>query len=182
MKSPILLFAIVTSLFGQGPVKVTKVPAPDKALIFEVTLPATLDAVWAAFTTSEGLSTWLTPGAVVDLREGGEWTAHFPGGGTGGGTILSFAPKKKLVMSAMAPETFPHVRAERTTATWEFAAMDAGTTRLTLKQTGWKEGAEWDKAYDYLAAGNAQLFNTLLRRFEKGPIDWAKEWGQPAKQ
>ena len=71
--------------------------AADKALVLEVTVPAPLGAVWQAFTTSEGLSTWLTPGAVVDLREGGEWTAHFPGGSTGGGTILSFVPEKELV-------------------------------------------------------------------------------------
>ena len=58
--------------------------AAEKVLMLEVTVPAQLPEVWKAFTTSEGLSTWLTPGAVVDLREGGEWTAHFPGGSTGG--------------------------------------------------------------------------------------------------
>jgi hypothetical protein len=51
-----------------------------------------------------------------------------------------------------------------------------------LKQTGWKQGEEWDKAYEYLASGNAQLLATLQRRFEQGPIDWAKEWGPQAKQ
>ena len=61
-------------------------------------------------------------------------------------------------------------------------AVDASTTRVTLKQTGWKQGEEWDKAYEYLASGNAQLLATLQRRFEEGPIDWAKEWGPPAKQ
>ena len=110
MKYSILSLVLAVSALGQGPVKVTKVPAPAKALIFEVNVPATVDAVWTAFTKSEALSTWLTPGAVVNLRQGGEWTAHFPGGGTGGGTILSFTPKHTLVMSAMAPETFPHVR------------------------------------------------------------------------
>jgi hypothetical protein len=29
----------------------------------------------------------------------------------------------------------------------------------------------------YLARGNAQLLETLHRRFVSGPIDWAKEWG-----
>src|SRR3954447_20549452 len=113
MKTALLSLVSAATLFGQGSVKVTKVSMP-KALIFEVNVPATIDAVWTSFTTSEGLSTWLTPGAVVDLRKGGEWTAHFPGGGTGGGTILSFTPSQKLMMSAMAPPTFPHVRRERT--------------------------------------------------------------------
>ncbi len=80
-------------------------------------------------------------------------------------------------MSAMAPEAFPHVRADRTTARWEFKAVDKGSTLVRLTQTGWKEGAEWDKAYDYLASGNAELLETLNRRFVSGPLDWAKEWG-----
>jgi uncharacterized protein YndB with AHSA1/START domain len=179
MKVIIILVAITSSVLAQGPVKVTRTPAPNKALVFEVKVPASPEAVWEAFTTSTGLSTWLTPAAVVDLRKGGEWTAHFPGGSTGGGTILSFQPKTELVMSAMAPDAFPHVRAERTTAAWRFRA-EGGSTIVTLKQTGWKEGAEWDKAYEYLAAGNAQLLETLQRRFINGPLDWAKEWG-PAK-
>jgi|SRR5438874_4083319 len=163
---PAIVLLLAAAAFAQGPVKTTKVPAPNKALVFEVKIPATLDAVWEAFTTSAGLSTWLTPGAVVDLRPGGEWTAHFPGGSTGGGTILRFTPKKQVVMSAMAPDTFPHVRAERTTADWEFRADGAATT-VKLTQTGWKEGAEWDKAYDYLAEGNAQLLEAFQQRFMK---------------
>jgi hypothetical protein len=32
-------------------------------------------------------------------------------------------------------------------------------------------------AYEYLAQGNAELLETLRRRFVSGPIDWAKELG-----
>ena len=172
----LLVTILLTSAlaFSQSPVQVTRVPAPRKALIFEVTIPAPLDEVWKAFTTSDGLSTWLTPGAVVDLRNGGEWTAHFPGGKTGGGTIVSFKPKREIVMSAMAPEGFPHVRAERTRALFEFKAVDKGSTLVRLTQTGWKEGEEWVKAYEYLTVGNAQLLATLHHRFVSGPIDWTK--------
>jgi uncharacterized protein YndB with AHSA1/START domain len=174
------LLAVVAVAWGQGPVSVVKRAAPDKALVFELTIPATRAEVWKAFTTSEGLSTWLTPGAVVDLRKGGGWTAHFPGGSTGGGTILSFVPEQEITMAAMAPEQFPTVRAERTNARFEFLAKGTSTV-VRLTQTGWKSGEEWDKAYDYLARGNAQMLETLLRRFVSGPIDWAKEWGIPAK-
>jgi uncharacterized protein YndB with AHSA1/START domain len=168
-----ILYLLVASsiALAQSPVKVVKQPAPDKALIFEVTIPASRAAVWQAFATSDGLSTWLTPGAVVDLRIGGEWTAHFPGGSTGGGTILSFVPEREMTMSAMAPEQFPTVRVERTTARFEFVAKGESTV-VRLVQTGWKTGAEWDRAYDYLAQGNVQLLETFLRRFVKGPIDW----------
>jgi len=171
------LLAVAGVVLAQSPVKVVKQSTPEKALILEVTVPAARAAVWQAFTTSDGLSTWLTPGAVVVLRVGGEWTAHFPGGKTGGGTILSFVPEKELTLAAMAPERFPTVRGERTTARFQFTA-DGDNTVVRLVQTGWKTGEEWDKAYDYLAVGNAQLLETLRRRFVDGPIDWAKEWGQ----
>jgi uncharacterized protein YndB with AHSA1/START domain len=115
----------------------------------------------------------LTPGAVVDLKEGGEWTAHFPGGSTGGGTILSFVPEKELVLSAMAPDRFPTVRATRTKARFQFEAK-GDSTIVRLTQTGWKEGEEWVKAYEYLTVGNAQLLATLHHRFVNGPIDWTK--------
>jgi uncharacterized protein YndB with AHSA1/START domain len=162
-----------TTACAQGPATPAKTIASDKALVLQVTVPAPLAAVWQAFTTSEGLSTWLTPGAVVDLREGGEWTAHFPGGSTGGGTILSFVPEKELVLSALAPDKFPAVRAARTRARFQFEAR-GDSTIVRLTQTGWREGEEWVMAYEYLTVGNAQLLATLHHRFVSGPIDWSK--------
>jgi uncharacterized protein YndB with AHSA1/START domain len=175
MKKTIFLVLAFTvgSVLAQGPVKPAQATRADQALVIEVMIPAPIGEVWKAFTTSEGLSTWLTPGAVVDLREGGEWTAHFPGGSTGGGTIQSFMPEKELVLSALAPDKFPTVRATRTRAKFSFEAKgDSTVVRLT--QTGWKEGEEWVKAYEYLTVGNAQLLATLHHRFVSGPIDWTK--------
>jgi uncharacterized protein YndB with AHSA1/START domain len=177
MKIAILL-AAAGLVWAQSPTKVVKQSTPEKALIIETTIPAQRAEVWQAFSTSDGLSTWLTPGAVVELRKGGEWTAHFPGGKTGGGTIVSFIPGQEMTLAAMAPEQFPAVRAERTTARFQFIASGESTL-VRLTQTGWKTGDEWDKAYDYLAQGNAQLLDTLRRRFVSGPIDWEKEWGIP---
>jgi uncharacterized protein YndB with AHSA1/START domain len=165
--------APLVTVAAQTPVKPS--PAP-REFVLQIAIPASRADVWHAFTTSEGLSTWLTPGAVVDLRPGGEWTAHFPGGSTGGGTILSFVSEEEIVLSAMAPERFPTVRKDRTTARFRFKA-DGNQTIVTLEQSGWKTGPEWDKAYEYLIAGNAQLLATLHRRFVNGPLDWAKEWG-----
>ena len=155
--------------------------ASGKVLIVGITVPAPRAEVWKAFATSEGLSTWLTPNAVVDLRPGGEWTAHYPGGKTGGGTIVSFVPEKEMVLSAMAPERFPTVRTTRTHVVFRFEER-GNYTLVTLEQTGWQDSAEWDQAYEYLTAGNAQLFANLHRRFVNGPFDWEKEWGAAAKK
>ena len=153
-------------------VAVEKVAAPEKALRFEVIVPAPLDDVWTAFTTKAGLETWLWKETRVDFRPGGEWTVLYTPTATGGGAIVSIEPKTQVVMRALAPEQFPTVRAERTTAVFSFAAVTPQSTRVTLVQTGWKAGAEWDAAYDYLAQGNAQLLTQLHRRFATGPIVW----------
>jgi uncharacterized protein YndB with AHSA1/START domain len=156
-----------------GAVTVTQVSQPDKALLFEVLVPATLHDTWTAFTTVEGMTTWLTPQAKVELQPGGEWLAIWGAGiAPGGGTIIAFEPERSLSIHAMAPEKFPTVRREGTTAVFTFEKVDATTTRVTLRQTGWKEGEEWDKAYAYLTRGNASLMNALRQRFVSGPMDW----------
>jgi uncharacterized protein YndB with AHSA1/START domain len=143
-----------------------------KVLRIEITVPAPRAEVWKVFSTSEGLSTWLAPNSNVDLKPGGEWMVHFPGGSSGGGNIVSFVPGKEIVLSALAPDQFPTVRAERTTARFELEDRGTGTL-VRLTQTGWKDGGEWDRAYEYLTAGNAQLMATLHRRFVSGPIDFS---------
>ena len=147
--------------------------ASEKMLRLEITVPASRAEVWKAFSTSEGLSTWLAPNSNVELKPGGEWMVHFPGGSTGGGTIVSFVPEKEIVLKALAPDQFPTVRAQRTTARFELEDHGKGTL-VRLTQTGWQDGDEWDRAYEYLTAGNAQLMATLHRRFVSGPIYWSK--------
>ena len=127
-------------------------------------MPAERSAVWQAFATTDGLSTWLGQRTRVDLRKGGEWTVYFPNGSTGGGTILSFTPETEIVIAALAPKQFPTVRAERTTARFQLES-NGKSTIVNPVQTGWKTGEEWDRAYDYLAQGNAQLLESLRERF-----------------
>jgi uncharacterized protein YndB with AHSA1/START domain len=174
-----ILLALGPAHFAEAQNAARPTDTAPQRLVIEVEVPAPLPAVWQAFSTSEGLSTWLTPEAVVDLRPGGEWTAHFPGGSTGGGTIVSFVPEKELVIAALAPDKFPHVRAERTRAVFQFEPR-GNSTVVRLTQTGWKSGEEWTRAYEYLVAGNAELLATLHQRFVDGPIDWKKVFGSGA--
>lgn len=182
MKSLCLALALfASSLFAQTATKPAALTSPNsvagtesgKVLVIELAIPAPLPQVWKAFTTSEGLMTWLTPSATVDLRPGGDWICHFPGGSTGGGTIVSVVPQQELVISALAPDKFPNVRAHRTTARFSFKP-DGNSTLVRLTQTGWQDGDEWNRAYEYLAAGNAQLLAMLHHRFVSGPTDWTK--------
>ena len=51
---------------------------------------------------------------------------------------------------------------------------------MRLSQTGWQGGKEWDAAYEYLAAGNAEMLG-MLDRYVAGPTDWEKMTPQAAK-
>jgi len=155
-------------------VTVARIATPEKALRFDVIVPASVDDVWTAFTTSAGLSTWLWRDTRVELRPGGDWLAIYSPTASGGGSVISFVPRKELVLSAMAPEQFPTVRATRTRAVFTFEAAGAKSTHVRLTQTGWKAGKEWDDAYEYLSSGNAQLLDQLYQRFVKGPLAWPK--------
>ena len=170
----VLLTSIVPAQFAWTQATELKPAEPPQQFVIEVEVPAPIREVWHAFTTSEGLSTWLFPNATVDLKPGGDWLVHFPGGNTGGGTIVSFVPERELVISALAPEKFPTVRAQRTRAVFTFEPHGKSTL-VRLTQSGWKSGDEWTKAYEYLLPGNAQLMATLHKRFVEGPVDWGKE-------
>ena len=174
--APLALRAAPGAAGPASPVTVTKIATPEKALRFEVVVPAPRHDVWTAFTTTDGLMTWLWSRVTVDLRVGGDWLAIFPQS-TGGGTIREIVPERKLTIAALAPDKFPAVRAARTTAVFEFVPVTATSTRVTLVQTGWRSGAEWDAAYEYLADGNAELLTQLYQRFVSGPIAWPKTPG-----
>jgi uncharacterized protein YndB with AHSA1/START domain len=143
------VFLAGLSAFGQTSAPVSGDPAvptdATQALVIEMSIPAPLPEVWRAFTTREGLSSWLAPDVSVDLKNGGDWLVMFPGS-TAGGTIVSFVPERELVISALAPDRFPHVRATRTRAVFTFTAMGNNTV-VRLSQTGWHRcrqlGSTW---------------------------------------
>ena len=116
--------------------------------------------------------TWLAPDAKIELRRGGDWLVMFPGAAPGGGKIELVEAPGKIVIHAMAPEKFPEVRSVGTTATFTLTSCGSACTHVRLVQTGWKQGKEWDDAFEYLAGGNAQLLGLLHRRFTSGPLQW----------
>lgn len=89
-------------------------------LITEGIVDAPVEAVWAAWTTNEGLRSWLAPHVSIDFRIGGLIRTNYNAAGVLGdaqtieNTILSFEPGRMLsIKVTKAPENFPFPNAVR---------------------------------------------------------------------
>lgn len=153
---------------------------PERRLGWELVVPAPVSAVWEAWMTAEGIATWSAPAGYVEPWPGGAWEAHFqpdrPKGqrGSDANEILQVVHERALVIRAGAPERFPTVRAEKTTFVLTLTAVGESHTLVHGSQTGWREGPEWEEAFEYLAHANAVWLDWLHQRFTTGPIDWSR--------
>lgn len=167
---PSLLLAAMASLLAQDAERVVKA---------EVIAPASLEQVWQAWTTVEGLKSFFAPACKVDLRVGGAYEMYFnPAGAPGerggeGNAILAIQPQNMLAFTWNAPPSLPNVRRQHTSVVVRFKEIAPGQTKVTLVQSGWGAGEEWDKAFAYFNRAWPEIvLPRLQHRFAKGPIDW----------
>ncbi len=129
----------------------------ERAITKEMTVRAPLDEVWNAWTTVEGLTTFFSNGADIQLRVGGKYELYFDLSaeyglrGAEGCTLLEIKPRERLAFTWNAPPSIPALRNAnvRTKVLVQFADLGDGRVHVTLKQTGIKQGADWDKYYAY---------------------------------
>jgi len=157
-------------------------PDGQRILRHEVTVNASQEEVWQAFTTSEGLRSFAAPIAAIDLRIGGFWEATYNLAGRLGdetnilNQVISYLPMEMLsIRIARTPPGFPHP--EVTKDIWtviQFKALDERQVRVVTSMVGWKPGAEHQAVYDLFQRGNAYTALWLYQRFENGPRKWEK--------
>lgn len=155
--------------------------AAERALDKTVTVPAGVDAVWQAWTTTEGITSFFAPGAEIEPRVGGAFHVYMDPGAEPGEKgaddmrILAIQPKRMISFDWNAPPSLPQARQQRTFVVVRLHPVDATSTRVTLHHTGWGDGGEWDQAYAYFDRAWDQVLAGLKTRFESGPKDW-KPW------
>lgn len=69
----------------------------------------------------------------------------------------------------------PEVRNGGTWVVVQLQAVDDRRTHVVIEHLGWKQGAEWDRAYPHFTRGWNALMRRLQRRFAEGPTDWTRE-------
>jgi uncharacterized protein YndB with AHSA1/START domain len=146
-------------------------------------VPAPRDDVWTAWTTRDGVTAWFAPHADVEPRPGGAYELYFlsdaPLGARGseGCVVLAMEPPERFSFSWNFPPHMPSIRNARTRVDvrLEAPAGGAGPTRVTMRQSGWRAGEDWDAGYDYFDRAWGVVLDRLRRRFADGPIDWTVE-------
>jgi uncharacterized protein YndB with AHSA1/START domain len=155
--------------------------AEERALSKQVVVKAPLEAVWNAWTTTEGVKTFFAPDGLVDARPDGPFQIYInpyaqPGmKGADDMRVLGVQDRKMISYTWNAPPSLPEVRAQRTVVIVRFKAVGENETQVTMTHLGWGDGGEWDKAYAYFDKAWDSVLAGLQQRFVSGPRDWT-EW------
>jgi len=151
----------------------------DKILRKEIIVPASLKEVWDAWTTIEGVRTFFSSDAKIELAVGGPYEIYFilenPYGlkGSEDCKILSYLPMEMLSFEWNAPPEFGELRGQHTVVVLQFQEIEPGKVKVILSHLGWGKGEDWDKLYNYFDRAWSYVLNNLKKRFVEGPIDWS---------
>ena len=137
--------------------------------------------VWTAWTTTEGITSFLAPKANIKLETHGPYEVFFdpeaPLGfrGTEGCKIIGLDTGKMLSSEWKAPPDFPNVRRQKMRVDIYFERVLA-LTRVRVAHSGWREGEEWDATYEFFDRTWDLDLARMQHRFSSGPIDWRKPY------
>ncbi len=155
--------------------------AEERRLFKEVLVHAPVDAVFAAWSTSDGVKSFFAPDADIDARPDGAYRVFFdpygePGlKGADDMRVLAVQAPTMISFTWNAPPHLPLARAQRTAVIVRLRPEPNDLTRVTLTHVGWGEGGEWDEAYAYFDKAWDGVLANLRKRFDEGkPIDWTE--------
>lgn len=153
----------------------------DKILRKEIIIPASLKQAWDAWTTTEGVKSFFSSEAKIELAIGGAYEIYFilenPYGlkGSEDCRVLSFLPMEMLSFEWNAPPEFGELRGQHTRVILQFQELESSKVRVILSQLGWGRGEDWDRLYEYFDKAWGYVLNNLKKRFIQGPIDWSSK-------
>jgi uncharacterized protein YndB with AHSA1/START domain/uncharacterized protein YciI len=145
----------------------------DRILRTETVVPASLSDVWKAWTTTEGVKSFFSDHATIELKLGGKFEVLFLMDRTYGEQgsedcfILSFLPMSMLSFEWNTPPEFGPLRDKRTVVVLQFEELSPREVRVILTEHGWGTGSEWDAVYDYFNRAWPFVLKNLKERFSR---------------
>lgn len=180
MQRLVVAFVVFSVIFSFQSAKATRA-ADERSIKLEIVVNAPVEKVWQAWTTRAGVQSFFAPECNIDLRVLGKYeilfAPHAPAGlrGAEDNLILAIQEGKMLAFTWDAPPKFPDIRRQRTSVVVRFTRLTQNTTKVALTHSGWGEGDEWDKVYNYFVAAWGDVVLPFLKHsLESAPIDWKK--------
>jgi len=157
----------------------------EKIIHHEVVVNAGVEEVYKTWTTPEGIKTFFAPECEVELKLFGPYHIYFnpqnPVGTKGAEDemIISFQKNRMLSFTWGFPPVLPDLRNnQKTIVVLRFKDLGNNKTKVIFTQSGWGEGEDWDKGYEYFDyAWKEVVLKRFVERFENGPVDWKKMEG-----
>lgn len=148
--------------------------ATERMLVKEITVRASPEEVWHAWTTEDGLE-FVSAKSNVELRRGGpyEWFLQLPPDDNGqrggeGARVLAFLPKEMLAFSWRFPPSIPELRYtnETTQVVVTMKETDDGAVRVRLTAHEWQDGEAWDAGWAYFDSAWESVLGILKAHLE----------------
>ncbi|GEM_PF-658644 len=166
-----LIFVLTTSLIFV----VSAFAQEDTREVFEVEINASVDDIWDAFTTTEGLKSWVAPLADIDFKVGGKWRANYNKEGALGdattivNTILCYDPKRMISLKATGfPEGFEYEDAAKEMwSVFYFTPVSDSTTKIKVVGLGYNDSEQSKKMRTYFKAANKYSMDQLITALKK---------------
>lgn len=141
-------------------------------LVHEGTVNAPIEKVWNAWTTSDGLQSWLAPHAEIDLRVGGRMRANYDVDGdlsdpqTIENTVLSYEPYRMFsIHVTKPPDDFPF--AETVGDMWTvvyFEPLGPDQTAVRVVALGFTADSQSQAMRAFFDRGNALTIAQMQQR------------------
>jgi uncharacterized protein YndB with AHSA1/START domain len=162
--------------------------AKEKLLHLAIKVNAPIDSVWSRVATKNGMEKFFAPECIFKPEVLSLFEIHFnPGGPVGqkgaeDNRILAIQEKQMISFTWDAPPQFAALRKSRTCVSIRLFKTSESQTLVTLSQTGWGQGKEWDTLYTYFEqAWGGFVLPNLKYSLEVKPVDW-KDFPKNAPQ
>lgn len=167
------------NVFAQTLTAAEKELIKEKKVNLYIRINAPLDSVWSRWSSEKGIRKFFAPACNYELQTFGKLDIFFapdaPPGQRGAedNRILAVEEKKMVSFTWDAPPQYPAIRKQRTLVTVRFYPTSEKETLVTLTQTGWGQGPDWDTVLNYFKGAWAGfVLPNLKYSLEVGPVNW----------
>lgn len=139
-------------------------------------IDAPLAEVWKAWTTTEGITSWMVANGTIDLKVGGKMRSSYAKDADLSGpdvienTIISYDPMRMLsIKCTQTPKNFPFKKAmENAWTIVYFEPEGEAKTKVLIRMLGYTHDQESVDMRLFFMRGNQQTLDALAAHFKKG--------------